>query len=247
MRPSFRFTHLALIAGLLPGCGSDPETTHKDELHPGNFTDVRTLFWADPTGSGAALVSERRCADGASLTREHLLFRDAADPDAAAFWADIALETLPDGRTSRLLILAGLGHEPAGSPASLSLERTSSGRWKRHRPDGSAEDLPAFDGCDDVEIQGDHVTPGVAVRRLALKPGEPQDVDRVLVRLPGMDLERVKRRFNRTDETALAWEGLAPDGSSAWRIDVATDSTGAVTSLTAPGFQHRVVRDKTIR
>ena len=247
MRLTTRLTHLALLAGLLAGCGSDPETTHKDELHAGNFTDVRTFFWADQIGLGSALVTERRCSDGSLLTREHLLVRDADDPDAAAFWGDVALETLPDGRTCRLLILAGLGHEPAGSPASLSLERTASGRWKRLLPNGSAEDLPAFDGCDDVEIQGDHVTPGLAIRRLALKPGEPQDVDRLLIRLPGMTLERVKRRFSRTDEASLSWEGLAPDGSSAWRIDIATDSTGAVTTLNGPRLQHRVVRDKTIR
>jgi len=247
MSLSLRLSPLAIVISLLAGCGSDPESTHKDELHAGNFADVRTQFWADPIGLGAALVSERRCADGATVTREHLLYRDADDPEAPTFWADIALETLPDSKTSRLFVLAGLGHEPAGSPVSLSLERTSTGRWKRLRPDGASDDLPAFDGCDDVEIQGDHVTPGVAARRLALKPGEPQDVDRLLVRLPGMDLERVKRRFNRADESTLSWEGLGSDGTPAWRIDITTDSAGSPTALNGPRFQHRVVRDKTIR
>jgi hypothetical protein len=247
MRHTLRFAFLALLAATFVGCGGDPEPASHDEPSAGNFTDVRTAFWADPIGFGAALVSERHCSDGATVTREHLLFHDPDDAEAASFWADIALETLPTGTTSRVLILAGLGHEPAGSPASLSLVRTSSGRWKRLRPDGTAEELPAFDGCEDVEIQGDHVSAGVAIRRLALKSGEPKDIDRLLVRLPGLDLERVKRRFNRADETTLSCEELGADGSPVFRVDITTDAAGTVTALNAPRFQHRVVRDKTIR
>lgn len=242
-----RLALAAALACLFAGCGSGPDADSKDQPHAGNFSDVRTVYWTDQVGFGAGFVAERQCTDGAFVTREHILACDAADTESPAFWADAALETLPDGKTSRLLILGGLGHEPAGSPKRLALERRGSGRWVRLAPDGTPEDLTAFDGCDDVEIEHDHVTAGVVIRRLALKPGETKDVERLLVRLPGMDVERVKRRLTRLDETSYSWEGLAADGSPAWRLDLAVDASGSLVSLAGAGLQHRAVREKTIR
>ncbi|MCE9582669.1 MAG: putative glycolipid-binding domain-containing protein [Planctomycetes bacterium] len=242
-----RLPSALLFALFLAGCGSDPQPTRPDEPHAGNFADVRTLFWTDQIGFGSAFVSERRCADGAFVTREHLQSCDSLDAETPAFWADVALETLPDGKSSRAFIEVGRGHEPAGSPVRLVLERGAAGRWTRARPGGSPEDLAAFDGCDDLEIEHDHATSTVAVRRLALKPGETKDLDRLLVRLPGADLERVKRRLTRLDETTYSWEGLGPDGAPAWRIDLTVDAAGTVTAFAAPGLQQRVVRDRVIR
>ncbi|MCC6740800.1 MAG: putative glycolipid-binding domain-containing protein [Planctomycetia bacterium] len=236
-----------LASALAAGCGSTSDTASRDELHPGNFTDVRTTFWTDQVGFGAGFVAERRCADGATVTREHILSCEPPEASTPAFWADVAVETLADGRTSRALVLAGLGHEPAASPRRLALERRASGRWARVSPDGSSEDLPAFDGCDDLEVEQDHVTAAVAARRLALKPGESRDLDRLLVRLPSLDVEKVKRRLTRLDESSYSWEGLSADGSPAWRLDLAFDTSGALQSVAGAGFQHRAVREKLIR
>ncbi len=247
MTPAPRLALAAALAAVLAGCGSEPQTNPKDQPHAGNFADVRTVYWTDQIGYGAGFVAERRCSDGASVTREHILACDATDTETPAFWADAALETLSDGKTSRLLVIGGLGHEPAASPKRLALQRSASGRWSRVGLDGNAEDLPEFDGCDDVEIEQDHVTAGIAVRRLGLKPGEAKDVDRLLVRLPGMDVERVKRRLTRLDETSYSWEGLSADGSAAWRLDLSVDASGALVAIAGPGTQHRAVREKTIR
>jgi len=229
---------------LLSGCSSDGDKPV--EMAKGPLVPMRVMFWSDATVSGDGHVAERRLADGSRMTREHLVGIDPAVADMPAFWADVSVETAPDGTVARILILAGIGVELASAPRRLDLVRSAAGRWSSIRKDGKTTELPELDGCDDAEIAGDHASISLPVRRLALKAGESKDFDRALVRLPHLDFEKVRRRLTRVDETTWTWEGLGKDGSPASRIDLRADASGTVVEMTGEGLHRKVVRDTAI-
>ncbi|MBI2920046.1 MAG: putative glycolipid-binding domain-containing protein [Planctomycetes bacterium] len=231
---------------LLASCSGDENAGPKAEYGKGPFRPVRVTFWQDPENAASGHLTERRLADGSVIAREHCVGLDPLATQDPAFWADLAVESDSTGKVARVLVTAGVGEEAASNPLRLELTRAAGGRWSRSRPGGGWDELPALDGCDDVEIPAAHATASLPVRRLALRAGESKDLDRVLVRVPQLDVERVRRRLTRLDETMYAWEGLGKDGTSAWRVELRADGTGAVLEQSAEGLHRRVVRDTTI-
>jgi len=236
----------ALLALTLAGCGGDPQPIPRDELETGSFRRVQVFFWSDPAGAGSAHVTARTCSDGATVTREHLVAFDPLETDEPAWWADVTIEVTKEGRASRLHTELGVGSEPASAPRRLRLERQPGGRWTRVRADDTVEELPQLDGCDDVEIVGDHVSAGLPARRLSLADGESADVEVVLVTLPSLDLARAKRRISRVDAGTWAVETPGSDGVPGSRIEVRLGPSGLPVEIVGPEGRRHILRDVTL-
>lgn len=232
---------LLLTSLLAAGCGGDKPKNGSDAGIPPSFSRVRVLLWSEP--EGASHLTLRQTSDGATIAREHVVAHIPASPDAPAFWADLAFDAAPSGHLTRFLAYAGSGPEPASRPRFLELARSDSGRWSRSDANGRSEDLPQFDGCDDAETPHDHFSATLAIRRLSLEPGASADLDRILVHVPDLGVERVRRRLTRLENRLYAWEGLSKDGAVEWRRELTVDDGGVVTEIASGDSRRRVARD----
>lgn len=74
---------------------------------------------------------------------------------------------------------------------TLSLQSNGEGHWWR---DGG-EALPALTGCVDVDLSATPFTNTLAIRRLALQPGEVQEISVVYVSVPDLEVRAVPQRY----------------------------------------------------
>jgi uncharacterized protein len=79
--------------------------------------------------------------------------------------------------------------QPEGK--TLSLKSDGEGHWWHY--DGAA--LPELTGCVDIDLSATPFTNTLAIRRLALQPGEVQEISVIYVSVPDLEVRAVPQRY----------------------------------------------------
>lgn len=173
------------------------------------------VLWQDGTGDGYDRCALLPAVDGSRLAGTAVL-----PAHGAGATARYGLLVDRDWRVRELDVrMSAPGHE-----ARTRLVAGEPGRWE---DDGSH--LAALDGCLDVTLDFSPVGLTPLIRRVALAPGEGVDVDVVVVRLPGLTIERGRLGIEHDDgdrwllHTATATaalhvgpQGLVTEYQDAW-------------------------------
>jgi hypothetical protein len=116
----------------------------------------------------------------------------------------------------------------------LSLHSDGSGHWN----DDHGEPMATLSGCIDVDIYASPFTNTLAIRRLALKPGQAESIQAAFVTLPDLIAVPVPQRYTlRTADQNGAlyhYEGL----DTGFEADLPVDSDGLV--INYPGIANRI-------
>lgn len=106
----------------------------------------------------------------------------------------------------------------------LQLKINGAGHWQ----EGDGTPIPELDGCIDVDLSATPFTNTLAIRRLALQPGNPQDLSVVYVTVPEMKFRAVPQRYTCLETNSQGgiykYEGLLRKFSA----DLLTDRDGLV-------------------
>jgi hypothetical protein len=115
---------------------------------------------------------------------------------------------------------------------AIRLRTDGEGRWT----DATGEPLPDLNGCREVDISVTPFTNTLPIRRLALAPGQAQDVPAAYIEVPQFTVRPVPQRYTRlqTDEQVYLYEGLLWN----FRAQLPVDSDGLV--LDYPSLFRRV-------
>lgn len=167
-------------------------------------------MWEAWTGVGLESCRVAAGADGIRV-ESVALGVEAGEPWAVRY----TLRCDTDWRT-RELSVANL----AGDGATLRLTGDGNGRWTGA---GGAR-LPAFDGCLDVDLTSTAFTNTLPIRRLAMVPGQGEELAFVYVTVPGLTVSVSRQRYH-----CLSW---APDGGR-YRFEV--PATGFVAEIDVDG------------
>lgn len=111
-----------------------------------------------------------------------------------------------------------------GVPLALDLSRNSRGRWQ-----ANGRELPALDGCDDVDLEFSPSTNLLPIRRLTLPIGGAGVARAAWVRFPGLAVERLDQEYTRIDAGRYRYATL--DG--AFQRELTVNAAGFV--LDYPG------------
>ncbi|HYW12565.1 MAG TPA: putative glycolipid-binding domain-containing protein [Longimicrobium sp.] len=165
----------------------------------------------------------------------------------------------PGHEASRLESIAGEWHlrgtsvlMEAGQPCSLSYDIVCDGVWRTQRAtvrgwvgarqvdveietEGgrwrmNGAEVPAVEGCVDVDLNFSPCTNLLPIRRLGLPVGGAGAVSAAWLRFPGFQLERLDQAYRRTGERT--WRYESADG--AFVRDLEVDEAGFPTRY--PGF-----------
>jgi hypothetical protein len=106
----------------------------------------------------------------------------------------------------------------------LRLSSDGQGHWT----DADGNPYPALDGCRDVDISVTPFTNTLPIRRLALTPGESQELLVAYITVPDLGVRPVRQRYTCLSRTASGglyrYEGL----ESGFRADLSVDAHGLV-------------------
>ena len=115
----------------------------------------------------------------------------------------------------------------------LELLADGEGHWKR----GGGEPVPELDGCIDVDISATPFTNTLPIRRLALEPGESEELTVTYIRVPELLVGPERQRYGcleaKADGGLYRFEAL-PSGFTA---ELPVDVEGLV--LDYPGLFRR--------
>ena len=103
-------------------------------------------------------------------------------------------------------------------PRRLVLRRDDEDHWWRE----GTHHLPELDGLRDIDLAVSPATNTLAIRRLALQPGESAGAEAAWVRFPELTLERIPQRYTRTSERHYHYE------SGDFAADLEVDDQGVV-------------------
>jgi uncharacterized protein len=113
----------------------------------------------------------------------------------------------------------------------LSVQSDGEGRW-RH---GDGQELPALDGCTDVDLQLTPATNTLPIRRLGLKPGEQGEILAAYIAFPSLAVRPAAQRYTRLAD--LGGRQRYRYESATFQADLAVDAHGLV--LDYPGYWRR--------
>ncbi|QLG60820.1 putative glycolipid-binding domain-containing protein [Halorarum salinum] len=124
---------------------------------------------------------------------------------------------------------------PGRGPDSLTLRADGEGNWT----DGRGEELPALDGCIDVDVSATPFSNTLPIRRAGLERDEPTELSVVYVRVPELSVEVATQRYTRLDPAdgdggKYRYESV----SSGFTAELTVDSDGLVVEY--PGLFDRV-------
>jgi uncharacterized protein len=101
----------------------------------------------------------------------------------------------------------------------LQLCSNGAGQWQQ----GDGTPIPALNGCIDVDLSATPFTNTLAIRRLALQPGDVQDLSVVFVAIPEMEVRAVPQRYTCLETNSQGgmykYEGLLRNFSADLLID----------------------------
>lgn len=107
---------------------------------------------------------------------------------------------------------------------NLSLKSDGEGYWWRE----SGQPLPELTGCVDVDLSATPFTNTLAIRRLALQPGEVQEISAVYVSVPDLEVRAVPQRYTCLELNSQGgiyrYEGLYRN----FQVDLLVDRNGLV-------------------
>jgi len=99
--------------------------------------------------------------------------------------------------------------------ASLTLSRTSAGRWQGN----NGEELRDLSGCTDLDLSVSPYTNTLALRRLKLRPGQSGELLTALIEVPTLTRRVVRQRYTRLGPHTYRYENL----SSGYSADLTVD------------------------
>jgi uncharacterized protein len=115
-------------------------------------------------------------------------------------------------------------HVAGASSHELLLIADGMGHWL----DATGAELPALEGCLDIDIAVTPFTNTLPVRRLALEPGQSEEITVAYISVPDLSVRAVRQRYTlqaRTDAgSTYRYEGLESD----FKADVTVNADGLV-------------------
>jgi len=123
--------------------------------------------------------------------------------------------------------------EPDAPERRLELRVDGHGRW---RDAANGSELPALEGCREVDIQVSPFTNSLPIGRLRLDPGESADIAVAYIAVPELALAPAPQRYTRLGPDRYRYEAL----DTGFMADIAIDADGLV--LDYPGIFQRVHR-----
>ncbi len=112
----------------------------------------------------------------------------------------------------------------------LILKHDGKGKWER----ASGDDLPAFDGCIDIDIGATPFTNTLPIRRVGLERNKPQRFRMVWIPLDTLVPYVDEQIYTRLDDTRVRYQ--AADGS--FEATITIDEDGFV--IDYPGLFRRI-------
>ena len=99
--------------------------------------------------------------------------------------------------------------------ASLTLTRTSAGRWQGN----NGEELRDLSGCTDLDLGVTPYTKTLALRRLKLRPGQSGELLAALIEVPTLTRRVVRQRYTRLGPHTYRYENLSGGYSADLTVD----------------------------
>ena len=99
--------------------------------------------------------------------------------------------------------------------ASLTLSRTSAGRWQGN----NGEEMRDLSGCTDLDLSISPYTNTLALRRLKLRPGQSGEVLAALIEVPTLTRRVVRQRYTRLGPHTYRFENLSNGHSADLTVD----------------------------
>jgi hypothetical protein len=103
---------------------------------------------------------------------------------------------------------------------TLALTTDGEGNWT----DGAGRTIPYLTGCLDADISATPFTNTLAIRRLALEPGESRELQVAYIAVPELQCELLVQRYTRLEPYLYLYEGVA----SGFMAELPVDDTGLV-------------------
>lgn len=165
--------------------------------------------------------------------------------DSSGVSAESVVVGVVDGSPVRVQYEIELDHQyrvqrveitaPGRGPNSLTLRADGEGNWT----DGRGEELPALDGCIDVDVSVTPFSNTLPIRRTGLERDESDDLSVVYVRVPEFSVEVATQRYTCLDPVdgdggRYRYEST----SSGFTAELSVDSNGLVVEY--PGLFDRV-------
>jgi hypothetical protein len=175
----------------------------------------RDVVWSRTDGIGTEHL--RFVEDETGVTAESVV---VGASDGEPFRVRYSLDCDREYRVRRARVTS-LGPESN----SVSLRADGAGRWTNDRGD----EIPALEGCIDVDISVTPFSNTLPIRRIALEPRESVDVSVVYVAVPEMRVEVAQQRYTCLDPVTedggrYRYESL----SSGFTAELPVDSDGLV-------------------
>jgi uncharacterized protein len=130
----------------------------------------------------------------------------AAVEDGEAWSVGYSIELDRQWRTRRATVRG----RAQGGEREIAIDADGAGRWK---VDG--EEVPALDGCLDLDLESSSLTNAFPMRRLSLEVGQSAQAPAAYVRVLDLRVERLEQSYERL-----------PDGTGGARFDYASPRFG---------------------
>lgn len=169
------------------------------------MTILRTVFWARQDGPGAEMCALCQEESGYRLEGTTLTVMDD-QPMRVEYWVDCDLEWRT--REVQVELLSGK------TLSRLYLHTDDQRRWW----DGERE-LENLSGCTGVDLEITPATHTLAIRRLALVPGDSVGTRVVAIKFPGLATDMVEQRYTRLEEGLYRYESVRSGFKAALEVD----------------------------
>lgn len=113
---------------------------------------------------------------------------------------------------------------------TIQLHSDGNGHWRDHQ----GNEIPALNGCIDVDLYASPFTNTIAIQRLALNPSQSEIINVVFVGLPELKTERVRQKYTMINEGLYRYDGL----ETGFTTELPVDSNRFV--IDYPNFFHRI-------
>lgn len=113
---------------------------------------------------------------------------------------------------------------------TIQLISDGHGHWSDHQ----GNEIPALNGCIDVDLYASPFTNTIAIQRLALNPSQSETINVVFVGLPELKTEPVRQKYTMINEGLYRYDGL----ETGFTTELPVDSNRFV--IDYPNFFHRI-------